>query len=175
MNADEFARILGQNLRRMRLRRGWTAKVAAAKMEMSIEDVYKIEYGQRMPSPYKIMKATNVLNCNLLDIFAGLDPRNPDVSKDELRVLSPNSSATMRWLATKWDGDIDALIAYIGMIALFPEDVRREIYLDGISIRDKLIQSGVISRDQLPPGTDHMEQQLGGLYDMIEGRGSHEH
>lgn len=161
MEPTPFTITLGQNLKRLRLRRGWTAKVTAAKMGMSLDDVFKIENGSRMPSPDKIMQAVEVLNCNLLDIFAGLDPRNPDVSTDELHVLSANSSATMRWLATKWTGDTDALIAFLGTIALFPESIRQDVYMDAVAIRDDLISKGIIRPEQLPPGTPHMEEQLG--------------
>lgn len=161
MEPTPFSITLGQNLKRLRLRRGWTAKVVAAKMGMTMDDVYKIEAGLRMASADKIMQAADVLNCNLLDIYAGLDPRQPDVSTDELRVLSANSSATMRWLATKWTGDIDALIAYLGTVALFPENVRQLVYMDSIAIRDDLISKGIIQPEQLPPATAHMEEQLG--------------
>lgn len=161
---EEFNRAIGANLKRMRKRRGWTAEDVSEKLNISLDTVYKYEAGKRMVPPDRLMQAAVLLNCSLLDIYAGLDPRSKWDSDKELNVLMPESSVTMRYLATEWHGDVDALVAYMGTVAILPEEIRREVYMDVAILRDKLIAAGTIQKSQLPPGTPYMEQQLGGLY-----------
>lgn len=164
MAPTEFTARMGANLRRLREHRGWSAEMVADMMGITLDSVYKYESGARKLHGELIMQAAVILDCSILDIYNGLDPRHPNESTKELNTLSPNSSTTMRWLATEWSGDVEALVAYMGTIATFPEEVRRETYMDGLHQRDELLRTGIIARDQLPPGTANMEQSLGGLY-----------
>lgn len=164
MEPTEFTKKMGANLKRLRENRGWSAEMIAEKVGITLDAVYKYESGQRRMHGELIMTAAIVLDCNILDIYNGLDPRRPNESQKEMNLLSHHAAATMRWLATEWSGDIDALIAYMGTIALFPEEDRREEYMDGLIRRDELIKAGIINKSQLPSGTEYMEQQLGGLY-----------
>lgn len=164
MEAEVFTITMGQNLKRMRKKRGWSAQYVAAQLGLAEDTIYKYESGVRMVPADLVMKFACLFNCSILDIYAGLDPRQPNAGTKELNVLSPDSSATMRWLATEWAGDAEALIAYLGTVAIMPEDIRKDVYMDALRIRDDLIQTGTIHRDQLPPGTPYMEHQLGGMY-----------
>ena len=165
MEAEVFTLTMGQNLKRMRKKRGWSAKFVATQLGLAEDTIYKYESGVRMVPADLVMQAACLLNCSILDVYAGLDPRQPNASTKELNVLSPDSSATMRWLATEWTGDVEALIAYLGTVALLPEDAREDIYMDALKVRDALLQEGKLTHDQLPPGTAYMEHQLGGLHE----------
>ena len=165
MEPTVFTFTMGQNLKRMRKKRGWPAKFVAAQLGLTEDTIYKYESGVRMVPADLVMQAACLLNCSLLDIYAGLDPRQPNTGTKELNVLSPDSSATMRWLATEWDGDAEALVAFMGTVALFPSEVRKDVYLDALEIRDDLLQADLILRDQLPPGTQYMEHMLGAMLD----------
>lgn len=166
MEANDFTRGMGANLRRMRLARGWTVEETAGKAGLSADAITKYENGQRMMSGEKILLAARVLGCSILEIFRGLNPdRLEDMTSDKnMNVLSPAASMVAYWLATEWDGDQDALMILMGIVAAFPVDVRREIYMDMMLTKDKLIREGRLSEDDLPPYIMEVERRLGGLY-----------
>ena len=158
--------IIGKNLRRLRNNRGWSIEYVAEQMDISAAAVSQYELGQRKVSSEMIVRATKLLGCSIMEIYRGTDPDRPEdmVSDRELNVLSPDVSRVAHWLATEWDGDTDALMIFMGMLAAFPADERREIYMIGDITKDRLLASGKITADQLPPGMDYMLQQLGNLY-----------
>lgn len=165
MEKTPFTIGMGENLRRMRNARGWTVEYVAEKMEMSVDAVRKYESGQRRLHGELIQRAAQMLDCSILDIFAGLDPRKPNVII-ELNKLSPAASRIMYRLATEWDGDIEALVRYIGMLAAFPVEERREEYMRGTIRRDELIWEGRIKPEDLPEDMETMERSLGGYYEL---------
>lgn len=166
MEANDFTRGMGANLRRMRIARGWTVEETAGKAGLSADSITKYENGQRMMSGEKILLAARVLDCSILEIYRGLNPdRKEDIlSGKTMNVLSPAASMVAYWLATEWDGDQDALMILMGVVASFPVDVRREFYMDVMLTKDRLIKSGAITIDDLPPYYAEAERRLGGLY-----------
>lgn len=129
-------------------------------LHLSPDSVRKYERG-RDPGIARIVRAKDILQCSLMSIFAGL---SDDAAGTEYNVLSPRASAILRKLATDWNGDIEALVILMGMLAAMPEDKRREIYMQADLIKDSLLANKIIRPEDLPEGIDYMEQQLGGLY-----------
>lgn len=164
MESKEFSQKMGANLKRLRQVRGMSVEHVAEVMGISQDSVLKYERGDRRLSPDMIMRAAVLLNCSLLDIFSGLDPRVDDNGK-ELNVLSRESSMIMRHLATEWDGDVEALITFLGLVAMFPPEERREIYMIAAITKDRLLHAGTINAADLPPKLPYMEEQLGRLFE----------
>lgn len=166
MKPDAFSVKLGKNLYQLRKRRDLSAERVADMMDITTDSVYKYEHGERMFSVKMLVRTARVLHTSCMSILDGLNDEDlMDVpSNREYNILPPNASIILRNLATKWTGDIEALIVFMGMIAAFPEEERREIYMQGIITKDRLISRGVLPEEALPPGMDHMESALGALY-----------
>ena len=164
MEIENENAIIGGNLRRLRINRGWSTEYTGELMGLSASAIRNYEAGRRHITPGLIMKAAVVLNCSLLDIYSGLDPRVEDNGK-ELNVLSRESSMIMRHLATEWDGDVEALITFLGLVAMFPPEERREIYMIAAITKDRLLKAGTIRAEDLPQNLPYMEQQLGKLFE----------
>lgn len=134
-------------------------------MGLCQDAVYKYEAGKREMSVRMMVRASEVLNASYTTILAGLkDDGSAPYAGMEFNVLAPTSTAILMKLATEWNGDIDALIIFMAMVASWPEDMRREMYMHGTIINDRLLDEGVISPDQQPPGMDFMLSQIGKLY-----------
>ncbi len=151
---------IGANLRRLRTNRGWSAEYAGEQMDLTASSIHNYEAGRRKITPELIMKAAEILNCSILDIFYG-----PDENGKELNVLSPESSKIMRYLATDWDGNIEALVTFMGLVAMLPPEERREIYMIVTITKDRLLHAGTIRAEDLPKNLAYMEEQLGKLFE----------
>lgn len=163
---DDFDLQLGQNLKAARERRGWSVQLVADKMDFCKDTVYKYEAGQREMKAKQIVKAAHILNASYETLLAGLKPDGSDqeLAGKEFNVLSPAVSVALARLATEWDGNIEALMIFACMIAAFPEYERRELYMQGNILKDRLLSEGVIKEADLPPGISYMESELGRLY-----------
>lgn len=167
MEEKEILKIIGSNLRGIRERRNISADEIAEMMGISPDAVRKYERGERDPGIARLIEARNSLHVSMQTMLSGLDEDSK--SGTEYNVLSARGSHILRWLATSWAGDIEALIIYIGMIAAMPPEYRREIYMSGDILKDKLISSGIITERDLPPGINYMEKKLGELYENTNG------
>lgn len=165
MQPTEFSIKLGQNLRQIRQRRGWSAEYVAGIMGIATDCIYKYEKGERVFSLELALETEKRLHISHMEMMSGLDPDNPDDVNAQYNVLSPATSSIMRNLATKWNGDIEALIIFMGMVASWPEEYRREFYLQGSVLNDQLIKSKIISMESQPKGMDYMKSCIGKLYD----------
>lgn len=163
MTDDEILVKFGGKLRDIRERRGLSAEKVGELMNLSADAVRKYERGDRELGIVRIVRVKNALNCNYMTMLSGLDDDYDDENK-EFHILSTTSSQIMIHLATDWDGDIEALIIFMGLIAAFPEEERREIYMLGEIVKDRLLANRVITPDDLPPGMNYMENRLGELY-----------
>lgn len=156
---------LGSNLRRLREARGWSREYIAELMGMSAESVKKYEAGERRIHAEMIMEAAIALNCSLMSIYKGLDPRiGPEEAKMEYNVMTPGDSAIFRSIASDWDGDRHALAQLNGAYAALPKNRRRHIAMEATIQVTKAIQAGEITEDELPYDYAYMELQTGGLY-----------
>lgn len=164
MQPTEFSIKLGQNLRQIRQRRGWSAEYVAGIMGIATDCIYKYEKGERVFSLELALETEKRLHISHMEMMSGLDPDNPDDVNAQYNVLSPATSSIMRNLATKWDGDIEALIIFMGMVASWPEEYRREFYLQGTIINDKLLSDRIIPPETQPPGMPYMQSSIGNLY-----------
>lgn len=165
MQTTDFSINLGKNLRHIRQRRGWSAEHVAEMMDLSTDAIYKYEKGERVFSLELALRTAKILHISLMEMVSGLDPDDPDDINESYNVLSPASSAIMRNLATKWNGDIEALVIFIGMVATWPEEYRREFYMKGTMINDQLLSKNIITPESQPPGMDYMHSGIGKMYD----------
>ncbi len=134
-------------------------------MGISQDAVRKYKRGDREAGVIRIVRIHEALGCSYMSLLDGLDStEETDSPVREFNVLSRNASGILSHLATQWDGDIEALIVFLGMVANWPEDVRRDFYLQGTIINDKLLSDGSIDRSSLPPGMDYMQSSIGNLY-----------
>lgn len=151
---------IGGNLRKLRINRGWSAEYTGELIDLTASSIHNYEAGRRKITPELIMKASEILNCSILDIFYGVDENGK-----ELNMLSKESSKIMRYLATDWEGDVEALITFLGLVAMFPPEERREIYMIAEITKDRLLHAGTINAADLPPKLPYMEEQLGRLFE----------
>ena len=163
MTDKEILSTLGANLRRLRERRGLSALQVAYMLDMSPDAVRKYERGERDPGIANIIRAQNSIHCSIMTIFSGLIDESD--GGREYNTLSARCSRIMRWLATDWDGDIEALVLLMGLIASFPEEQRRELYMEACLTKDRLLASGKLSAADLPDGIEYMESKIGSLYE----------
>lgn len=163
MTDDEILKRFGSKLRSIRERRGFSAEQVGEMMSLSADAVRKYERGKRELGIIRIVRAKERLNVDYMTMLAGLEEQESE--NLEYNILSPRAKSILRQLATKWNGDIEALIIIMGLLASFPEKSRREIYMEIDKKRADLLSNGVLQEDNLPPGLDYMQKQLGGLYD----------
>lgn len=163
MTDNEILVKFGARLRSLRERRGYSAEKVGEIMGLSSDAVRKYERGDRSLDIVKIVHAKERLNVDFMTMLAGLDEQD-STENLEYNILSARGKSILRKLATVWDGDIEALIIYMGMVASFPAEYQRELYMAGDDMRADLLKRGVISESDLPPGIDYMQSQIGGLY-----------
>ena len=70
---DDFAYILGSNIRAERLRRHYTQDKLAELLEMSINYVGKLERGVIIPSALVIFKLSKILRININEFFKEIE------------------------------------------------------------------------------------------------------
>lgn len=165
MQPNDFSVRLGENLRIIRKRRGWSAEYVADLMDLSTDSIYKYEKGERVFPLELALRTSKVLKISIMEMLSGLDFDDPNDINEAYNVLSPSGSAIMRNLATKWDGDIETLVIFMGMVAAWPEEYRREFYLQGSVLNDQLLANKTIAPESQPPGMDYMKSCIGKLYD----------
>lgn len=165
MPVDEYDAILGQNLKNARERRGLSVQYVADHMDFCKDTVYKYEAGKREMLVKTLVRASVMLNANYETLLAGLKMDGSEqYAGKEFNVLAPETSKLLMNLATNWDGNIDALMVFAAMVAAWPEEVRRELYMQATITTDQLIADGIISPADLPPGMDFMQSEIGNLY-----------
>ncbi len=163
MTDKEILSVLGSNLRRLRERRGLSALQVAYMLDISPDAVRKYERGERDPGIANIIRAKNSIHFNIMTIFSGL--LDETEGGREYNNLSARCSRIMHWLATDWDGDIEALVLFMGLVASFPEDQRRELYMEACLMKDSLLASGRLSPCDIPEDIEYMEEKIGSLYE----------
>lgn len=157
---------LGRNLSEIRSRRNLSAAQIGEMLGISADAVRKYERGDRELGIVRLVRAHKLLDCSYMSMLDGLDSDSGSSSPGrEFNVLSPTASSILADLATNWDGDIEALIVFIGMVASWPEENRREFYLQGTIINDQLLASHTITPESQPPGMQYMLSGIGKLYD----------
>ena len=161
MQATEFSRRQGANLRALRKMRGLTVNELADLIGASPDAVRRYERGVRTVTTELLMKWCVCLNCSEQSILVNLDPRtaSEDAPTSEFRNLTAEESRIMRYLATQWDGDVHALILAMRLYAALPEEGRAAVIMEMILQRDKYL-----TPEEYPVGMDYIEQALGGLY-----------
>lgn len=169
MTDSEILKRLGQNLADLRDRRGLSAANIGEMLGITADAVRKYERGDRELGIVRLVRTHEQLDCSYMSILDGLDSAtSTDAPSREFNVLSPTASRIMERLATQWDGDIEALIVFIGMVANWPEEYRREFYLQGTIINDHLLADHTITPESQPPGMDYMLSGIGKLFDKIK-------
>ena len=163
MTDKEILTRIGSNLRTLREHRGLTAMDIAAMLDISPDAVRKYERGERDPGIATLIRAKAAISCNFMSFLSGID--DDSAAGTEYNVLSARCSRIMHWLATDWSGDIEALVIFMGLVASFPEQARRDIYMSAALLKDELLRSGTMSPSDLPAGIEYMEQKLGELYE----------
>lgn len=169
MKPTDFSRRMGENLKHQRTLMGLSAAELSEKIGLSVDSVYKMERGEVSMSIELKHKCARILGCNPQTFEDGLDLDEGETLpplKHVIRQTDKTVRKILRKLSSEWDGDIKALVIYMGMIAALPPEERREIYMQGVIVRDRLLADGKIKREDLPDGMDYMEEQLGGLYDL---------
>lgn len=157
---------LGRNLKNIRLLRGLSAENIADMIGITLDSVYKYERGERdMTIAFKY-RAAEAIGCNPQEFEDGLDrlgTRGQPIRKP-MRVTSQVTHDNLRWMASEWDGDVDALVTFAAMVARWPKDQRRELYMQANIQNDRLIAEGIIDPADQPAGMDEMRQANGALY-----------
>ena len=70
---DNFAYVLGSNIKAERLRRHFTQDELAEKLDMSINYVGKVERGIIIPSAYVIFKLSKILKVDINDFYKEIE------------------------------------------------------------------------------------------------------
>lgn len=168
MKSSDFSRRMGANLKAQRILMGLSAAELSERIGISVDSVYKMERGDlRMSIEFK-HRCAKILGCSPQTFEDGLDLEEGETLpplKHVIRQADGTVRQILRKLSSEWDGDIKALVIFMGMIAAMPPEERREIYMQGVIVRDRLISSGAMMPEDLPPGMAYMEEQLGELYD----------
>ena len=68
----DYRQKIGQNIRKVRHKLGWTIEDLAEKVELSSNFVGNIERGQGTASVHTLIKLMRALGCNANDIFEGV-------------------------------------------------------------------------------------------------------
>ena len=167
MKANDFSRRMGQNLKQQRNLMGLSVAQLSEKIGITPDAVYKMERGElRMDIEFKL-RCAKILNCSPQTFEDGLDLDDGEQLpplKGPLRRIDNTVRQILRKLSSEWEGNVKALIIFAGMIAAFPPEERREIYMQGILTRDRLLKEKKIKAEDLPPEMEYMEGELGGLY-----------
>lgn len=62
---------VGQNIHRLRVKRGLTLEVLAARAGYAVPTLCNIEKGRRLPSTIQLPRLAVALDCTVSDLFAG--------------------------------------------------------------------------------------------------------
>lgn len=170
MQKTDFSIRIGRNLRNLRKMRGVSAKQLADRAGMTEDNIRKMERGEREISVEFMVAASVILKCSTQALLDGLDPRtSPEQAEKEIRMLSEQSHRTMVWVASEWQGDMDALITAFGFYAAVPGRYRKYAMMELLNQKEKAINDGAITEKDIPEsvreGVPHLQELLGGLYD----------
>lgn len=171
MQKNPFTQALGRNLTNIRTLRGLTVENLADLLDVSIDAVYKYERGDRvMTIPFKYYAAEKI-GCNPQEFEDGLDRLDdPDLLRKPMKITSDATHKNLRWLATEFDGDVDALVVFAVMVARWPLAKRRDFFLQATISNDEMLASGELDPADQPAGMAYMQRCIGDLYAAGEGR-----
>lgn len=164
--------IIGENLRGTRAQLSLSAETVAklaesAGLDISPGTIRRYERGeQKIPAEDVIMLAV-AMDISHQQLVAGADPRQAQrkPSSRPIRSLRQQDSGILMDLATKWDGDIHALLLADAIYATLPVSRRREIIMDLLLQLEAAVRSEEIKLDDLPDGLIYLQQYAGGMYD----------
>ena len=77
-------------------------------------------------------------------------PEGADPMFDISHSLSEHELEILRYVFRQWDGNIHALIEFMGLYAVLPVDVRYDISGCGINVYKHLIKDGYKQDDESP-------------------------
>ena len=82
---------IGANLRRHRVRLGWSQQVLGEKLGITFQQVQKYENGTNRISASTLYRLSTIMNVPVMDFFAGLDIGSgkaaPALTRDEAQLL----------------------------------------------------------------------------------------
>lgn len=167
MQKTTFSVALGRQLRTVRMIHGLSAGQLSELVGITEDNVYKYERGERAMTIEFKYRCADALQCSPQEFEYGLDRRNNESLpglRRPMHVTSPETHDNLCWLGSEWDGDVDALITFAAMVARWPVEKRRELYMQAVIQNDIMISSGELDAADQPAGMDAMKQSLGHLY-----------
>lgn len=165
----------GANLHHMRKARGMTAsRLADMMMErfgvsLSPSIISKYESGAVAMTQPLVAQFAACLDCSVATLMDGLDlSQNRSDSVQELRKLPPDVHEIFYWVATRWDGDIVALVTAFGQYAAVPEEYRKYAMMELLTQKSRAITAGDMAVSDTPDcvtrNLPHLEELLGSRY-----------
>lgn len=164
--------VIGENIRCTRAQMSLSAETVAklaesVGLDISPGTIRRYERGeQKIPAEDVIMLAV-AMDISHQQLVTGADPRQAQLkpSGRPIRNLKLQDSRILMDLATRWDGDIHALLLADAVYASLTVDRRREIVMDLLIQMEEAIKAGEIDPDNLPDGLIYLQQYTGGMFE----------
>lgn len=79
-------RVLGMNVRRMRLLRGWTQAAMSADIDVDVRTIQKLEHGQHSAHEATLIKIATAFGCSVRDLFQSYEPDTEAAEEEAARI-----------------------------------------------------------------------------------------
>lgn len=67
---EEFLQNLGSKIKEYRIKKGWSQKELAFQLDLSQQDIFRIEHGHVNTGIFKLYEIATALDISLVDLFA---------------------------------------------------------------------------------------------------------
>lgn len=161
----EFDKQFGANIRKVRRVRGFSLQELSNRIANYTDDdvspslIGMWERGERRPSAYYIDLLCKVLLCTPNLLFPGYDVSSQTRIMQEFNVLPKDEQEIMEYAATKWPGNIHALVHFVGIYMQLTKQSRSNIAFSGIMQYEEEKEEGLTDPEAPPADIDYVVEQ----------------
>lgn len=154
---------MGENLHHQRILAGFSVEELSRRADIAADTIYRMERGERaIVTDYK-HRLASVLNCSPEALEDGIGVNaDPDAAplQHKLRATAHDEHRILRRLASEWGGNVRAFVLFVGLVTAFPAAELRDMYMTALIHRDRLLASGRLREEDLPPALDELEAEV---------------
>lgn len=134
-------------------------------VEISAGAIRRYERGERSIALTDAILFAVAMDINVQNLLEGLDPRNEPAGapRHQMRQLSPVVHDILVDVATRWRGDVDALMVACAVYAALPAQYALPAIMGLMEQMTKALQSGDLKPGEVPQGLSMLEEAIGRL------------
>ena len=162
---------IGKQIRKIRKERGYTLKqlvdryIAVGGDVISDNMICMWESGKRRIYADQVFYLCKALHCTPTFLYPNPNENENYELADEVRCFNPHAVEIWRYILRTWDGNVQALMEFMGLYACLPKKVRQDVaglgcHLYNLSENEKLLDKKAprINIDYVQNETDRLWQ-----------------